>query len=122
VRRRLAQFVGRGDLWLTREPNFVGKSELFPGTVFVVGLDTAVRIVDPRFYAGSDGTMCAALHALDRRGCRFLVAGRVNATGCFQPPDDRLWPAEFRRLFLCLSEAEFRSDLSSTALRLLIPE
>jgi len=122
VRRRLMQFVGCGDLWLTREPNFVGKSALFPDTVFVVGVDTAVRIVDPRFYADTDATMRAALEALVHRHCCFLIAGRVDATGQFQSPDERRWPAEFQQLFLCLSEAEFRSDLSSTAQRLLVPE
>ena len=45
VRRRLAQFVWRAPMWLTQAPTFVEKARLFPGATFVVGTDTAARIV-----------------------------------------------------------------------------
>ncbi len=53
VRRRMAHFAWLAPLWLTHAPTFLEKSRLFPGAVFVVGIDTAVRIVDPRFYGDS---------------------------------------------------------------------
>jgi hypothetical protein len=87
VRRRLTQFTWKAPLWLTRAPTFAAKAELFPGAVFVVGADTAERIVQPRFYGGSDGELDRAMNGLCERGCRFLVAGRMNAEGKFADLD-----------------------------------
>jgi nicotinamide mononucleotide (NMN) deamidase PncC len=42
---------------LTSAPRFVDKAHLFPGTTFVVGYDTAERIIDPRFYGGTETAM-----------------------------------------------------------------
>src|SRR5437667_1689719 len=44
VRHRLAQFAWKSPVELTRAPTFVEKSRLFPGTTFVVGVDTAERL------------------------------------------------------------------------------
>jgi len=117
VRRRLAQFAWRAPLWLTRAPTFVEKSRLFPGTVFVVGADTAARIVDARFYQDSPERMAAALAELRAAGCRFLVAGRVNAAGRFLGLEDLAIPAEFADLFRGIPAGAFRLDISSTQLR-----
>ncbi|HEY7427519.1 MAG TPA: hypothetical protein VH682_25015 [Gemmataceae bacterium] len=117
VRRRLAQFAGQGTLWLTRAPTFAEKAELFPGAVFVVGADTAARILEPRFYGGSETQLAEAMERLRSRGCRFLVAGRVNAEGVFVGQDDLHIPASYRDLFTALPASEFRLDISSTQLR-----
>ena len=58
ARRRAQQFPGLGALALTREALFLGKAALFRGCVFVIGADTAARILDPRFYP--DGGRAAA--------------------------------------------------------------
>src|SRR5207247_620447 len=84
VRRRLEQFQGRGQVWLTRAATFLEKSHFFPDCVFVVGLDTAERILDPRFYGASSENMREALQAIGRNGCRFLVGGRVDSRGLFR--------------------------------------
>jgi hypothetical protein len=117
VRQRLAQFPGRGELWLTREAHFVGKADLFPGAVFVVGVDTAVRVLDPRFY-DDEAAMLAALANLRARGCRFLVAGRADGNQQFQAADKLPVPGEAADLFGTLTEADFRCDVSSSAIRL----
>jgi hypothetical protein len=117
VFRRLPQFNWRKALWLTRAPNFEAKSALFPGAVFVVGADTAARIVQTRFYDNSETKMFEALNAIRTRGCRFLVAGRVNAEGAFFGLDDLKIPDGQRDLFSAIPADEFRSDLSSTQLR-----
>src|SRR5262249_41943649 len=83
VRRRMGQFTWRAPLWLTRAPTFAEKARLFPGAVFVVGADTAARIVQPRFYGDSAEAMGQALAGLRRQGCRFLVAGRADELGRF---------------------------------------
>lgn len=117
VWRRAVQFAGRAELWLTRAPTFREKARLFPGATFVVGADTAARIVDPRFYAGDERRLAAALDEVRACGCRFLVAGRIDAGGAFVRVEHLPIPEVFRDLFTGLTEAEFRRDLSSTELR-----
>ena len=117
VRRRLAPFAGAAPLWLTRAPTFVEKAELFPGVVFVVGVDTAERIVQPRFYGGSAAQLDWAMMELRSRNCRFLVAGRVNAKGNFVDLANSLIPVAYRDLFADIPAGEFRVDLCSTQLR-----
>jgi len=117
VSRRLRQFEQRHVVELTRTPTFLEKSRLFPGTTFVVGVDTAERIVHPRYYGNSEAAMRAALDEIAGRGCRFLVAGRVNGADRFVTIADAPIPPEYRALFSGIPEAQFRSDLSSTSLR-----
>src|SRR5688572_20826527 len=50
VLRRLDQFRARAPVYVSRAATFRQKAALFPGCVFLVGADTAVRVVDPRFY------------------------------------------------------------------------
>ena len=117
VRRRLTAFAGYQPLWLTRAPTFVEKARLFPGAVFVVGADTVVRVVAPRFYGESVERMQLALEEIRAAGCRFLVAGRVDGSGRFIDRDALSLQEEFADLFEAIAEAEFRLDVSSTALR-----
>jgi nicotinamide mononucleotide (NMN) deamidase PncC len=117
VRSRLAQFAGTSSLWLTRAPTFVDKAALFPGAVFIVGADTAERIVQPRFYGGTTAQLDQAMNELRSRRCRLLVAGRVNAEGNFVDLSTLSIPAEHRDLFVDIPVGEFRVDLCSTQLR-----
>ncbi len=112
VRRRLAQFAGAGDVWLTRAPTFVEKARLFAGSVFVVGADTAERVIDPRYYGGG---VWQALDLIRRHECRFLVAARRDAAGQLRTLEQLPLPRDFSALFLPL--ADFRFDISSTELR-----
>lgn len=116
ARRRAAQFATRAPLMLTRAPLFVQKAELFPGALFVIGADTADRVVDPRFYDGSPERMRGALQEIRSRGCRFLVAGRASRD-TFRTLEDVALPEGFEDLFEGLPEAEFRKDVSSTEIR-----
>lgn len=115
VLHRIQQFAWRSDVWLTHAPTFVEKAELFPGVVFIVGADTAERIVESRYY-GSEGSMIAALVRVRERGCRFLVAGRTDE-GRFQGLDELAIPPAISDLFSAIPEHEFRLDISSTQLR-----
>jgi len=117
VARRVAQFAGVGPVWVTRAATFAAKAALFPGTAFVVGFDTAVRLVDPRYYGGDPAGRDAALAALAGCGCRVVVGGRADAGGAFRTWDAAGVAAAFRDLFVILAEADFRADVSSTALR-----
>jgi hypothetical protein len=117
VCRRLHQFAWRAPLWLTRAPTYVEKAALFPGVVFVVGADTAARIIAPRYYGDSAARMAEGLASIRERGCRFLVAGRAGADAAFLRLADLALPTEFRDLFTEIPEQAFRLDISSTALR-----
>jgi hypothetical protein len=117
VHRRLQQFHGRGAVYVSRAPTFRAKAALFPGTVFVVGADTAVRIVSPRYYGDDADEMIRALDEIAGFGCRFVVAGRVDGAGRFVDVGGVAIPAGYRDLFHGLVEREFRVDVSSTELR-----
>jgi hypothetical protein len=115
---RIRQFGGRGCVWLTRAPTFVEKAALFPGALFVLGVDTADRIIAPRYYDNSEDKMLAAMEGIRSRGCRFLVAGRVESGGKFVRLQHLAIPKSVADLFSEIPEAEFRLDISSTQIRL----
>ena len=115
VAERVRQFVGVGSVWVTRAAGVLKKSDLFPGAAFVLGFDTAVRLIDPKYYGGERGRD-AALAKLIERGCRVIVGGRADGAGVFRVWEDGL-AGEFRDLFDVIPEGEFRVDVSSTQLR-----
>jgi hypothetical protein len=118
VERRISQFVEVGPVWVTRAATFEKKADLFPGAAFVLGWDTAVRVIDPKYYGGAAGRD-AALRKLRARGCRLVVGGRVDAGETFRVWDGaELVTDEFATLFVALAEEDFRVDVSSTELRL----
>ena len=116
ILRRIGQFRGKAKLVLTRAETFHKKGRLFPGASFVIGWDTALRLVDPRYYGGDYSTMCLALAELGAAGSRFLVAGREDG-GIFKTLADVPVPAGFDFLFRSIPESAFRADVTSTALR-----
>ena len=118
AQRRAAQFAGRAPLLLSRVPLFAAKAALFPGAVFVVGVDTAARLVDPRFYGDSVAAMRGALEEVARYGCSFLVAGRLVEERFRTLADVALpLPPTLRALFRELPENSFRHDISSSEIR-----
>ncbi|MFA5550913.1 MAG: hypothetical protein WDA03_04775 [Trueperaceae bacterium] len=116
ARRRAHQLAGRGPVALTRAPLFVQKAELFPGSVFVVGVDTAERILEPRFYGGAE-ERTRALREVASHGCRFLVAGRLDNGEGYKTLSNLTLPAGLEDVFEELPETEFRRDVSSTEIR-----
>ncbi len=116
ILRRVAQFRGVGPVMLTRAETFHRKAQLFPGAAFVIGWDTAVRLVESRYYGDSRETMLKALADMWVGGSRFLVAGRLDGQQ-FNGLSDVPIPAGFESLFAPIPESTFRLDLSSTELR-----
>lgn len=116
VMERAAQSRRGRSLMLTREPTFVGKAHVLPGSWFAIGFDTAVRLVDPAYYDGTVAGMENALQELRALGTRFMVASRLwegDLCGLSQVHV----PTGFDDLFAAIPPAEFRLDISSTALR-----
>ena len=116
VLRRIRQFRDVGPVVLTRAPTFREKAELLPGCTFVIGWDTAVRLVHPRYYGGDPEAMGLALSRIRDLGCRFLVAGRIDGDA-FRTLEDVPVPPELAGLMEGLPESRFRRDVSSTELR-----
>ena len=115
--RRLLQFAGRHLVVVSNAPTFVAKARLFPNTTFVIGYDTAVRILQPRFYADSHEQMLSALAEIRDRGCCFLVAGRSDDQGRFHDASGLYVPEGIQDLFNIIPAGRFRHDVSSTELR-----
>ena len=113
---RLAGLKGRFRVGLSRAATFAAKGRLFPCGWMVVGYDTAVRLLDPRYYEGGEAGLDDALRFFSDNGVRFLVAGRAQE-GAFRTLADLPVPDAFGDLFEGLDEGDFRSDLSSTELR-----
>lgn len=124
INRRLGQFTGDETVVLTTAETFYKKAGLFPGRTFVIGWDTAVRLVAPHYYrdiAGDSGVddktaMLKALAEMWTAGARFLVAGRRDQDK-FKTLADVPVPQGFAPMFSGIPEELFREDVSSTELR-----
>src|SRR5207237_1957308 len=94
VRHRLAQFAWKSPVELTRAPTFVEKARLFPGTTFVVGVDTAERLFGPKYYGDDEVRMHMALEEIANSGGSFLVAVCRVAAGRVRGSNEIpvLWP------------------------------
>lgn len=129
---------------VTSKPFFVDKSDFFPGCRFVIGADTAVRLIDSKYYVDKSDALSGDVEEQQARaglnmvtalskivasnGCSFIVGGRVKqgaSTPTFETWSDlergspvaRLLPQSIKRVFKSLSEAQFRADISSTDIR-----
>ena len=106
---------------LTRAPRFYDKARLFlnAGATFVLGTDTAERLLNPKYCGGDAEKMISELAEMKNMGIRFLVAGRVNHDGAFVSLENieayQVLPAELAELFEMIPD--FRKDISSTELR-----
>jgi nicotinic acid mononucleotide adenylyltransferase len=116
MRRRLAQFAPEQTVWFTRAARFTEKSRIFSGATFVVGIDTLRRLVAPRYYHDDPAACRAAIELIISRRCRFLVFGRNLGTGFVGLGDIEL-PVALKNLCREIPAADFRDDISSTALR-----
>ncbi|MCC7264725.1 MAG: hypothetical protein IT369_19590 [Candidatus Latescibacteria bacterium] len=116
VWRRLEALRGRYPVVITRAPIFAQKARLFPGCWFAIGVDTAFRLIDPKYYRGGVPEMEEGLAQMLALGSRFLVAGRM-VDGRYQTLEAVGVPARWRPLLLDIPEEAFRADVSSSALR-----
>lgn len=114
---RLSQFAGRYAVFAGNAPTFVEKSRLYPGAAFVVGFDTAARVIQPRYYGDSEAAMLDALAEMRERRNRFLVAGREGNDGRFRELHELAIPEGFVGLFAAIPARLFRNDMSSTEIR-----
>src|ERR1700730_17891528 len=117
VRNRIAQFAWKSPVELTRAPTFLEKSRLFPGTTFVIGADTAERLVAPKYYGDDELRMHEALEEIANSGSSFLVAVRIDAAGRVRALNAIPVPRRYADLFTEIPDHRFRLDTSSSEIR-----
>ena len=115
IRDRAAQFVDR-PLWLSRCARFLEKLETFPGSTFVMGADTYVRLADPRYYGGSAAAAADAARTIAARAGGLIVFGRSKGDVFLEAAQIDV-PQPLRDVTYFVSQREFRLDISSTDLR-----
>lgn len=115
IDRRRQQFT-ETPLVLTNAPRFLSKAAILPGTTFVIGSDTAERLLNTKYDGGTQESLNRVLDQIRGAGCRFLVAYRVVRDQPLRLSDLHV-PQQFQDLFEEVPESEFRVDLSSTDLR-----
>ena len=110
------------DCWLvlTKAPTFVEKARIFPNSWWVMGQDTASRLVLPKYYGGMRG-LFGMMDELDELGAKFLVFGRADGDE-FKTLFNERWPHSRVERFWgdhaqVVPEEEFRIDVSSTQIR-----
>ncbi|GIS28758.1 MAG: hypothetical protein CM15mP129_09550 [Chloroflexota bacterium] len=65
---RISQFKSLGKLVITNSPTFEEKSKIFTKSIFVIGYDTAERLVDNKYYKNG---FKESLNIIERNNCSF---------------------------------------------------
>ena len=109
---RINQFKSLGKLVVTNSEKFEEKSKIFKESIFVIGYDTALRLVDNKYY---NDDFRRSLKIIEKNNCSFLVSGRFINKKYKKPNNINFEGYDY--LFNILSEEKFRIDISSTQLR-----
>ena len=112
LNERIKQFRSSGKLIITNSPTFTEKSSIFKKSIFVVGYDTALRLLDKKYY---ESDISDAYQEIKKNECSFLVTGRYIDKKYYDPNEINY--GEFKDFFAILPENKFRLDISSTILR-----
>ena len=120
--RRAATIASNGlSLIVTSAPRFTEKSSVLPGSSFLIGFDTFVRLLDEKYYpdhvAGAASPVENSLNLIEENRCQFVIAGRTDEQRAFKELTAVEIPQRYRKMFIGLSESQFRFDISSTELR-----
>jgi hypothetical protein len=115
IEKTLGQFRPGQNWVLTNAPTFVEKAAIFKESTFVLGMDTLIRLFDPKFYE-NDQIMQSSLNVFIENNIQFLVFGRQIGSQ-FMTLNDFIIPEEFKDRFIGITEQEFREDVSSSAVK-----
>lgn len=112
--RRASQFrLEDRELLLTRnDPLYIDKARNMPNMSFVMGADTAVRFLDPKW--NQEQTVEQMLEEFQELGTYFFVNDRKNKEGVLQTLEDAHVPDRFRSLFF---RVPGHWDISSSQIR-----
>lgn len=88
------------------------KAALFPDSAFVLGYDTAVRLLMPKYYGGND-EMLLQLASMSYKGCSIMAVGRAvsdeNGSSSFKSFEDVAVPEALEKLVRTQAHAVRRS-------------
>lgn len=116
LKAKITQFENIGDIAITYLPSFKNKSTIFKNSVFAIGYDTALRILDRIYYSHYKDPVKEALSHIKNNNCSFIVAGRFHSKR-FRTLKDLSIPKDFQSMFQEIDENKFRNDSSSTKIR-----
>ena len=119
---RLDTFPDKSRILITASPRFNEKSVLFPNSKFLIGYDTALRLLDSKYYSdfvdiNNNNIVLDVLEVIRENKCSFIVAGRIDKVGNFRSIDDLEIHHSYKQLFSGIPEKSFRLDISSTQIR-----
>jgi len=79
ILKRLEQFKSSNKypVILTNTPTFSQKAELFPGLDYSIGIDTALRLVDPYYSHNDEELMIKNILKMIFNGTKFYVGSRI---------------------------------------------
>ncbi|KAF0244866.1 MAG: hypothetical protein FD167_3600 [bacterium] len=115
VLKRISQFIGYKSIVVTKAATFIEKTHLFGGCNYILGYDTALRLLSSRYY-DSEEAMIDCLNSIVKQGGRFLVAARMQDNQV-KTLADLIIPKDLQSFFLEIPVERFRVDISSTILR-----
>lgn len=95
IQERIEQFTKMGEtVHITNAPNFIEKSALFKGRNFIVGYDTAVRILDPRYV----GPIDKVLQTFKDNGNYFYIFPRQSMASFSLPGEYMMGARAFEHM------------------------
>ena len=115
IKRTLEQFDGHHHWIITKQGRFSEKAAMFPNSVFIIGADTLLRILDEKFYLNHKD-MLNQLDLFNHHNINFLVFGR-NLNKKFYSLGNINLPEHVKSRFTGFDENIFRNDISSTTIR-----
>ncbi len=105
-------------LWISNAPRYVEKATLFPNATFALGVDTILRLADPKYANNSVAERDKVVETLEKQGARFVVFQRKIAGKTLSTNELRdALPPRLASLCEFVPESEFLDDVSSTELR-----
>lgn len=117
IKHRVEQFDAEGrTVIITNQPYFYKKAEILPDSTFIIGADTAARLINPKYYDNNCERMLEVLLGVKQLGCNFLVGGRI-VDDTFKVLSDLDVPEQLQDMFMSIPEGLFRMDISSTEIR-----
>jgi len=78
INSRLVHFITHSQpIIVTNAPRYIDKAKMFPGIVHMIGVDTAFRLVDPKYTNNNIDRMTQLLLNMTDEGTRFNVFPRT---------------------------------------------
>lgn len=120
---------------VSSESLYSNKSYLYKNCYLLQGADTFERVLDTKYYENSEFKLISSLTEIYMNGCKFIIGGRlsypsdptiltsykkfITASSIINEKGKNI-PIKILETYIQLSEEDFRIDLSSTEIKLII--